>query len=1129
MKNLFRFAMAVAVLFTASCAKEDISSSIGGGEVEVTFTANLADMGTRAYGDGTSANVVFVGVYEAGSKTPLELVNYTEGYPVVGKQATITLVLLKDKKYDLVFWAQNNAQTCYGRNWEDRSITVNYKGAKAQDETRDAFFLVKNNWQAGKDETTFELRRPFAQLRAGISQADFDYVKANGSAGIATSAAVVEGVANVLNLNNEAAEVYGDVTATFDVADVAAGDDEKFAVNGVDYYQLSMNYLLVREKTLVDVTYTFADDDTQYTRPYYNVPVQRNYRTNIIGQLISSPMDFTVVIKPEFDGEYNDVWDGQTVAVPAYDDATKTYTIVKPSELAWLASAVNGTLETRAVAADSFKGKTFVLANDIELGYKEWTPIGNASNNFQGTFDGNGKTISSLYINTPSESNVGLFGMTTDGEIKNLTIQNAKVSGRLNVAVVAGTPYTSKYTNITVKGHVEVNGMAYVGAVGGKNAYANWEDITVEADKTSYVKANSVEDGKAYRTYVGGVCGFNGEGGHSFKNITSNIDVEGSTCDVGGLFGIAHYGNKFENCVCTGNVTIAEANEEIGGIAGVWNNGGADVVMTNCSFTGNLIATTGELTVWYGGLVGKPYSASGTGKLIIDDIVMTGNGVGEKEDEANVYYISSAEGLKWVEAQEDKFFAGKTIKLANDIDMTGVTIEKPIHFWNGRTTFDGQNYTISNLTMSTTSTEKKPFGLFGGTADIKNVKFDNANISGYSYVAVVAGNLYGNIDNCHVANSTVTCTYWMAGAMSGQYNAGNVTNCSVKNTTVTGPAAVAALIGNINETAGERKVENCVVEDCTIAQNSSFGGDYDKMFATAVGLINIENSKVYFNTVTVADTTVKGVESTLLFGSKDDTTTVYVDGSELISDGLLQNNNTYIVLNGAGFKTVATTILADASKNVTIELANDIDLAGIEWPAVKTAAAFVLDGKGKSIKNLTTSAVEDHGFYSTAMFTSTRKATTIKNLVVENATVTGNGRDNSHGAVLVACNYASLNFEGVTVKNSTVSNCDRSSVITTYLYFTTATVKNCVVEGCTVNSIGTAGALLGMNNGHNFEATGNTVKNTTISSSEGSNKAGILIGTWQDAGTLTESNNVVENSKAINAGTETNNNIGRHA
>ena len=630
MKNIFRIVMAVAILFTASCAKEDISSSIGGGEVEVTFTADLGQLGTRAYGEAKNVDRVYLGVYEAGEKTPLELVDYQKGYPVSNGKASITVVLLKDKKYDLVFWAQNNAQTCYARNWDDRSITVDYTGVKSQDDLRDAFFLVENDFWAGHDETTFELRRPFAQLRAAISKKDQDYIEKNGSE-ILTSKVEVKGVANVIELNTENAEVYGDQTVTFDVAAIPANEDKFIEVNGVQYQQLSMNYILVREKKLVDVTYTFADDNTNYTRPYYNVPIQRNYRTNILGQLISSPMDFTVIINPEFEGEHNDVWDGQTVSEPAFDDATQTYTVVKPSELAWLAAAVNGTLETRAVAADSFKGKTFVLAEDIDLGYKEWTPIGNANSNFQGTFDGNGKTISSLYINTPSKSNVGLFGMTTDGEIKNLTVKNAKVTGRLNVGVVAGTPYTSKYTDITVTGLIEVNGMAYVGAVGGKNAYANWTNITVNAAKGSYVKANSVENDTAYRTYVGGVVGFNGEGGHSFTNIKSNINVEGSTCDVGGLFGIAHYGNKFVDCSCSGNVAItnaaeAEEAEEIGGIAGVWNNGGADVVMTNCTFTGNLSANVAA-TVWYGGLVGKPYSESGNGKLVIDGQTFDKGGV----------------------------------------------------------------------------------------------------------------------------------------------------------------------------------------------------------------------------------------------------------------------------------------------------------------------------------------------------------------------------------------------------------------------------------------------------------------------------------------------------------------------
>ena len=163
------------------------------------------------------------------------------------------------------------------------------------------------------------------------------------------------------------------------------------------------------------------------------------------------------------------------------------------------------------------------------------------------------------------------------------------------------------------------------------------------------------------------------------------------------------------------------------------------------------------------------------------------------------------------------------------------------------------------------------------------------------------------------------------------------------------------------------------------------------------------------------------------------------------------------------------------------------------------------------------------------MFTTTRKPTTIKNLVIEKATITGNGKENSHGAVLVACNYSDLTISGVTIESSTISNCDRTGGLITYLYFKEATVEGCQVNGCTINSIGTAGAILGVNNSNNFTMNGCKVTNTTVSSIEGSNKAGILIGTWQDAGTLTSEGNEISNSKAINAGVETNNEIGRHA
>ena len=278
-------------------------------------------------------------------------------------------------------------------------------------------------------------------------------------------------------------------------------------------------------------------------------------------------------------------------------------------------------------AGTTYSGATVKLADDINLNNEEWTPIGNSDHKFQGTFDGQNHVISNLSINTPKNSYVGLFGFTTNGEIKNLTVENAKVSGDLGVGVVAGSPYTSKFTNIKVTGHVEVYGFAYVGGVGGRNAYADWNNVTVDVDNTSYVKANSVEDGKAYRTYVGGVVGFNGEGDHTFKNITSNIDVEGSTIDVGGMFGIAHYGNTFENCSSSGDVKITNASdaadaEEIGGIAGVWmDSKEADVTFTNCSSTGTLSANVEGVDLSDNTIVGKAYNngTTGNGALWIDN------------------------------------------------------------------------------------------------------------------------------------------------------------------------------------------------------------------------------------------------------------------------------------------------------------------------------------------------------------------------------------------------------------------------------------------------------------------------------------------------------------------------------
>lgn len=394
-----------------------------------------------------------------------------------------------------------------------------------------------------------------------------------------------------------------------------------------------------------------------------------------------------------------------------------TYVVTSNDGLKKIAEEINAGVATN---------RNIVLSEDIDLNAtraeSNWTPIGTSTHPFVGTFDGKGFKVSNLVIDGGSSSNIGFFGVTQNGEIKNLVIENAKVSGRLNVGVVAGTPYTSKYSNITVTGHVEVDGMAYVGAVGGKNAYASWDNIVVNVDETSYVNANSVEDGTAYRTYVGGVIGFCGEGGHTFSNIHSNINVKGSTCDVGGIVGIAHYGNNFVNCVCEGDVEIYNASEEadvqeIGGIAGVWHNeNGTKVTFTNCQFTGELKANNGYVidTNKFGKLVCAAYG-TGTGVLNIDGKLYTVAAPGETVN-GSVVADNTEEGQA---ALKDNAASGKDVILVSDVittdsgsngyGATGINV-------NGGT-LDGNGYTLE--VNGATSTWDSAVAISSGT--IKNI------------------------------------------------------------------------------------------------------------------------------------------------------------------------------------------------------------------------------------------------------------------------------------------------------------------------------------------------------------------------------------------------------------------------
>ncbi len=439
-------------------------------------------------------------------------------------------------------------------------------------------------------------------------------------------------------------------------------------------------------------------------------------------------------------------------------------------------------------AGTSFAKMNIVLANDIDLAGEEWTPIGTSNNPFSGIFDGNGKTVSNLKI-SGNNSSVGLFGKTTNGEVKNLTVENAAVSGYLEVGAVAGNPYTSKYTNVKLTGLVKVDGYAYVGGVGGKNVYAPWTDITVDVEDGSYVRAQS----ENYRTYVGGVAGFVAEGKKTLANITSNIDVIGSTIDVGGLFGIAHYGNSFVNCSCSGNVEVENASDQIGGIAGVWmNHTSGDVTFDGCSFTGTLKAPEG-VDLSDNTIVGsKYYSNSADGKLTIDGMTYID---GIAYDDKN-YVISNANGLRWFAAQVNNKtkLQNKNVKLSADIDLAGQDWT-PINGWDGvlnGTVIDGYGYTISNMTVDG-GTECGFISSNASSVTIRNLKFDNAVVKAQegdgTYAGVVIGKNYSSVslEDVHVTNSAVK-NNWQSGGFVGfaEGNAPVFKGCSISDSFVGG-------------------------------------------------------------------------------------------------------------------------------------------------------------------------------------------------------------------------------------------------------------------------------------------------------------------------------------------------------
>ena len=228
----------------------------------------------------------------------------------------------------------------------------------------------------------------------------------------------------------------------------------------------------------------------------------------------------------------------------------KPYLINDKNDLEVFRNSVNQG-ETKYNAA----GVWVALGANINLNGEEWTPIGYMGKTFKGSFDGNGCTVSNLVItktltNASENNGIGLFGrIDSPAVIKNITIENVDITGSLYVGAIVGYGYTGNAVqNCTVQGDITIDAWWYAGVIGG-NGYVNSIDSChVIGNDGSYIKGN---DG----SYIGGIWGFRGEGNNTITNCTvTNLDIIGVD-RVGGISGIAHYGNEVSDVEVKG-VTV---------------------------------------------------------------------------------------------------------------------------------------------------------------------------------------------------------------------------------------------------------------------------------------------------------------------------------------------------------------------------------------------------------------------------------------------------------------------------------------------------------------------------------------------------------------------------------------------
>lgn len=480
-----------------------------------------------------------------------------------------------------------------------------------------------------------------------------------------------------------------------------------------------------------------------------------------------------------------DVWVGNIAEKFAGGTGTESdpYQISNGAELAYLAQQVNS---EKIDSEDTF----ITLTNNIDLNNKAWTPIGNSDSVFAGTFDGNGHTISGLYINitgsySPAKKGrlyQGLFGCVEDGTVQNLIVTGSVTIGNeksVNVSYIGGI--------VGINDGGKVQNCGFYGTVSAKqNVSKTPKDCTKD-------NGGVVGKGKAAKCWYFctdiksasplGACG--GPAANCYQNVSEDVAKGDYIKDLNSFKAVLQMNAAGSDMWKPGekHPEFLQESEKLVVLQPLFVDTTA-VVQVNESAEGTVvtdntpIVLTGE-DVYY--RVGENGNWT---KISNEPLVLGANKV------ATIYYASAEElqSIKWYDPNVNEFvlttagqltylaqlvnggtdFAGKTIRLGSDIEISK-TWAAPIgtQFKSFKGTFDGEGHVVSVKDSTTFG------GLFGyndgtirnvivtGIVDASSVAGPNVGgIAGTSRKTIQNCGFYGKFENikgktlCGVANAS---------------------------------------------------------------------------------------------------------------------------------------------------------------------------------------------------------------------------------------------------------------------------------------------------------------------------------------------------------------------------------------